>query len=384
VMGPVGPSIKRLFSRAAGAVSGRQVCVLAPEARDDARILDARAPYRVDAGRVEIDVHEAHRGTLQATLLGYDGHQPIRELWTGEARAYPGPSRVGLDLATGDVTLNGTAWGRVDPAAVGTRFCWRLRFSNGAGTRERLTSHYKVERGTDDHGEGYYSGDNYVDYEAESAAQRQEILALIDQFGAQGPLLEIGCATGRLLADIDERHAIRGLGVDISAWAIDQAANTLGPDRVWQMDLDREPLPDGVRAAAPFRTIVMFAVLEHLQDPQAVLAALTAVAAPDALLLLETTNCDSLCHRVFGGDWEGYFDRTHLAVDRVGVRTVSGWLTGLGWSIVEQRTKLIWDRSADPTHATLRDWWDHDARFRRLLDERDLGDLLFCAARKPR
>ena len=58
------------------------------------------------------------------------------------------------------------------------------------------------------------------------------------------------------------------------------------------------------------------------------------------------------------------------------------WLTGLGWTIVEQRTRLIWDRSADPTHATFRDWWDSDARFRRLLDERDLGDLLFCAAVK--
>ena len=170
----------------------------------------------------------------------------------------------------------------------------------------------------------------------------------------------------------------------MSAWAIGQAAAKLGPDRVWQMDLDRDPLPAGIRAAAPFRTIVMFAVLEHLQDPQAVLAALSAAAAPGALLLLETTNCDSLCHRVFGGDWEGYFDRTHRAVDRVGVRTVPAWLTALGWTIVEQRTKLIWDRSADPTHATLRDWWDHDARFRRLLDERDLGDLLFCAARKER
>jgi hypothetical protein len=126
----------------------------------------------------------------------------------------------------------------------------------------------------------------------------------------------------------------------------------------------------------------MFAVLEHLKDPQAVLAALTAVSAPGTLLLLETTNCDSLCHRVFGGDWEGYFDRTHHAVDRVGVRTVPAWLSGLGWTIVDRRTKIIWDRSADPTHATFRDWWDSDARFRRLLDERDLGDLLFCAAIK--
>jgi 2-polyprenyl-3-methyl-5-hydroxy-6-metoxy-1,4-benzoquinol methylase len=382
MMGPVGPSIKRLFSRAAGAVSGRQVCVLAPEARDEAMILDARAPYRVGEDRVQIEVLEPHRGTLEAVLLGYVGHQPTRELWSGPSREYTGPSRVSLSLATGEVMLNDAAWGRVDPALVGARFCWRLRFTNGAGTRERLTSHYRVERGADDHGEAYYCGDNYVDYEEESAGQRQQILELVERLHAQGPLLEIGCATGRLLADVEERHGIKGLGVDVSDWAVAQAQKKLGPGRVWQLDLDRDPLPDGVRGAAPFRTIVMFAVLEHLKDPQAVLAALTAISSPGTLLLLETTNCDSLCHRIFGGDWEGYFDRTHLAVDRVGVRSVPAWLAGLGWTIVEQRTKLIWDRSADPTHATFRDWWDHDARFRRLLDERDLGDLLFCVAIK--
>jgi len=381
-MGPVGPSIKRWFSRAAGAVSGRHVCVLASEARDEALILDARAPYRVGDSRVQIDLFEPHGGTLEATLLGYVGHRPTQTIWIGPSREYAGPSRVCLDLSTGAVTVNDDAWGRVDPSAIGPRFCWRFRHTNGGATRERLTSHYKVNRTDDDHGEAYYSGDNYVDYEEESAGQRQQILELLAQWRAEGPLLEIGCATGRLLADIEQQHGIAGLGVDVSDWAVAQAAKKLGPNRVWQIDLDRDPLPAVIRQAAPFRTIVMFAVLEHLKDPQAVLAALTAVSAPGTLLLLETTNCDSLCHRVFGGDWEGYFDRTHHAVDRVGVRTVPAWLSGLGWTIVDRRTKIIWDRSADPTHATFRDWWDSDARFRRLLDERDLGDLLFCAAIK--
>jgi 2-polyprenyl-3-methyl-5-hydroxy-6-metoxy-1,4-benzoquinol methylase len=381
-MGPVGPALKRLFSRAAGAVSGRQVCVLASEARDDGMILDARAPYRVGDGRVQVDLFESRGGTLDATLLGYAGHQPTRAIWTSTSREYSGPARVCLDLATGDVTIDDAAWGQVDPAAIGPRFCWRFRHTNGAGTRERLTSHYRVDRTDDDHGEAYYAGDNYVDYEAESSGQRERILGLLGRWQARGPLLEVGCATGRLLADIEAQRGIAGVGVDVSEWAVSRAAQRLGTNRVWQMDLDQDPLPPDIQRAAPFRTIVMFAVLEHLKDPQAVLAALTAVSSPGTLLLLETTNCDSLCHRVFGGDWEGYFDRTHHAVDRVGVRTVPAWLSALGWTIVEQRTTLIWDRSADPTHATFRDWWDSDARFRRLLDERDLGDLLFCAAVK--
>ncbi len=100
------------------------------------------------------------------------------------------------------------------------------------------------------------------------------------------------------------------------------------------------------------------------------------------MLLLETTNADSLTHRVFSGDWEGYFDRTHMSVDACSARTVPAWLESLGWRVVERRTRLVWDRSADPTHQTLRDWWDNDARFRRLLAERDLGDLVLCVAIK--
>jgi 2-polyprenyl-3-methyl-5-hydroxy-6-metoxy-1,4-benzoquinol methylase len=381
-MGRVGPSIKHLFSRAASAVSGRHVCILAAEARDEGRILDARAPYRVANGRLVVDFLEPRGGVLDATLLGYVGHRPTQPIWTGPSQAYAGPSRVGLDLATGQVTMNDGLWGRVDPSAIGPRFCWRFRYTNSHETRERLTSHYKVDRTDDDHGEAYYSGVNYVDYEAESSGQRAEILELLQRWRAQDPLLEVGCATGRLLAEIEQQRGIAGVGLDVSDWAVSQAARRLGPNRVWRVDLDRDPLPQGLQRAAPFRTIVMFAVLEHLADPQAALATLTKVSAPGTLLLLETTNCDSLCHRVFGGDWEGYFDNTHHAVDRVGVRTVAPWLRALGWTIAEQRTKVIWDRSADPTHATFRDWWDSDARFRRLLDERDLGDLLFCAAVK--
>jgi 2-polyprenyl-3-methyl-5-hydroxy-6-metoxy-1,4-benzoquinol methylase len=369
--------------RAASAASGQHVFVLSSDARDEARILDVRGRYRVSGGDLCVDVLEQAGGTLQATLLGYIGHQPRRVIWVSPPRAYNGPSRVRLDLTTGDVTLNDAAWGRADPSAIGPRFCWRFSRAADGSALSRITSHYRADRGGgDDHDEAYYTGDNYVDYEEESRAQREQILGLLERWRAEGPLLEVGCATGSLLKEIESARGIAGVGVDISAWAVARAAESLGHSRVWQTDLDRDPFPAAIQQAAPFRTIVMFSVLEHLEHPQAALAALSAIAARGTLLLLETTNCDSLCHRVFGDDWEGYFDRTHRAVDRVGVRTVPQWLSTLGWTIAEQRTRMIWDGSADPTHATFRDWWDSDARFRRMLDERDLGDLLFCAAVK--
>ena len=56
------------------------------------------------------------------------------------------------------------------------------------------------------------------------------------------------------------------------------------------------------------------------------LATLTGLSARGTLLLLETTNADSLSHRVFGSDWEGYFDRTHMSVDACSARTVPAWV----------------------------------------------------------
>jgi len=382
-MGPAGTWIKRMFSRAASAASGQHVFVLSADASPSRPILDARGAYRVNGDDLHVELREPSGGTLQASLLGYVGHQPRRVIWKSPPHSYAGPASVALKLSTGEVTVNGAAWGRVEPSAIGSRFCWRFSHTTNGRTRNRLTSHYRVDRtGDDDHGEAYYSGANYVDYEAESQAQHSQILELLDEWRAQGPLLEVGCATGSLLQAIERERGIAGLGVDVSEWAVTQAVLKLGPNRAWQADLDRDPLPAAIRQAAPFRTIVMFSVLEHLQNPQAALAALTSASARGTLLLLETTNCESLCHRVFGDDWEGYFDRTHLAVDRVGVRAVSQWLHALGWTIADRRTRMIWDSSADPTHATFRDWWHSDARFRQMLHERDLGDLVFFAAVK--
>lgn len=381
MMGRVGPFVKQVFSRAAGVVSGRHICVLARDARDEGRILDARGPYRVDGDVLSIDLCEPEGGRIQATLLGYAGPFPTQVLWTSAPHSYDGPCRFQFTLSTGQVTLDSGWWGRADASGIRTRFCWRFTLTRAGGTASRLTSHYRTDR-PEDHGEAYYSGDNYVDYEDESSGQHAQILHLMKQWRAGGPLLEVGCATGSLLAEIEARTGIAGLGLDVSDWAVGEAATKLGPNRVWAVNLDRDPLPEPVVQSGPFGTIVMFSVLEHLQDPQAVLAALTERAARGTVLLLETTNADSLSHRIFDGDWEGYFDRTHKSVDACSVRSVPAWLEALGWRVVERRTRLMWDRSADPTHHTLRDWWDADARFRRLLAERDLGDLVLCVAIK--
>jgi hypothetical protein len=121
-------------------------------------------------------------------------------------------------------------------------------------------------------------------------------------------------------------------------------------------------------------------VLEHFRDPFALLASLRPITRPGAVVFIYTTNADSLSHRIFAGDWEGYFDWTHHGIERVSVRTLRGAFAPPDWELVRLTTDTFWGSDADPVVATMREWFAADARFRRLIAERDLGDFLLCVA----
>jgi len=376
-------SVKDATLRLLGAVSRRHAVLLPAQAGREESILDVRGPYRVDGAVLTLDVREPLPGRIRATLLGYVGHFATRTLWRGDWRAYGGPCALTFDLAKGSATAGtvriwGEEWGRAPLPLPGRRFCWRLDWSGpGGARRHRMTGHYLTRAGAV--GPEYFEGENYVDHEAESASERAEIVDLLRAHDVSGTVLEIGCATGSLLAACDAA-GLAAVGVDVSEWAIARAAERVGAGRAWVCDVEKEDLPAEVSKRGPFGALVLAAVLEHFREPFAVLARLTALAAPGAILLIVTTNRDSLSHILFGDQWEGHFDWTHKSVDRISASTLRSELSALGWRIRKMDTNRLWDVSADPTRATLREWWASDARFRRLLVERDLGDLLTCVA----
>ena len=371
---------KKVLLAALSRLTRRHVVLLAPEAAGD-RLLRARAPYRAGGQRLVIELSEEQPGHLEAVLLAYAGAVPAITVWIGAARPYAGPCALTLDLVSGEVALGSAPWGRVRLPLPSRRFCWRLSFTAPDGHRRRgITGHY-LPAAAETIDRGYFSGENYADHAAQSAADHARILRLLRSYRATGPLLEVGCATGGLLAALDAA-GVRAVGVDVSQWAVGEAAQRLGPGRAWHCDVEREGVPPEVRALGPFGTIVMAAVLEHFRSPFAVLAQLTDLAATGAVLVLTTTNAESLTHTLFGAQWEGYFDATHHGIEAVTARQLRVELPRLGWRVAQLVTERIWDGNADPTHATLRDWWDTDARFRRLLAEHDLGDLITCVAIK--
>jgi SAM-dependent methyltransferase len=366
-----------------GALTRRHVILLPRAAADFAATLGVQAPYRIDAKAFALRIDDGREGTLTVTVRGYAGHFPAGIVWQSSPIAHDGPCMYTLDMATGTL-WHGVANVSTSGAAIalpGRRFVvdFALATADGSVVRRR-TGHY-IAGGPKTVDASYFEGDNYVDHEAESAGEHDAIVALLRVHGAGRRVLEVGCATGGLVAALSD-SGFDAVGADISAWAVERAEQRLGPNRAWQWDAERDAPPAALTARGPFDTLVMWVTLEHFHHPFKVLAALSGLCAPGARLFIKTTNADSLAHWLHGGDWEGHFDWTHHGVDAVGVKSLRAQLPALGWRIVELSTDQVWDGSADPLHSTVREWYANDARFRALLASRDLGDLVTVVAER--
>jgi SAM-dependent methyltransferase len=373
---------KTALLRLVSAVTGRHAVLLPREAAPQARLLKVDAPYRIENGRLDVRLMmEGSPGMLAMVVMGYEGHFPTRELFRARGIACTGSDSIEVDFSTGRIRVAGREQGAMAKHASSRRFALSLSWSEaGGGTRQRTTGHYLV--GEVSRGEDYFSGQTYVDHESESGSEARAVIEKFHAHGARGPVLEVGCATGRLLEALREHGVPQSFGVDVSQWAVDEANRRLGQRGAWACDVERDELPAELLSNGPFGTVVMWAVYEHLRDPILVLQKLAAACHPGATLLINTTNANSLARFLFGRQWEGYFDPTHFGVEDTGVESLQRDLPTAGWRILDLETRLVWDGCIDPLHSTLRDWYTSDARFRELLRERGLGDFVQCVARR--
>jgi 2-polyprenyl-3-methyl-5-hydroxy-6-metoxy-1,4-benzoquinol methylase len=368
--------LKEQFLAAVSQLTHRWAVLLPHQAGADQGIFALRANYRVER-ELRVELEERMHGRLRVELLGYHAGFPTETLCAISDLPYTGPGLLTFDPALGRLRIGERELGSA--RVNGRRFCLRITLDGADGrTRSRLTGHYLTGASSVIDGD-YFNRDTYEDYEAQSAGDHERVLSLLELHRARGPVLEIGCATGGLLQAM-AAHGYTAVGLDVSAWAVARAAER--GQRAWVGDIEGGAVPDEILGLRPFGTLMMWAVLEHLRDPVAALEMLSGWTSRGGRLFINTTNADSLSHFVFGGQWEGHFDWTHRSVDLVSVRFLREQLTRLGWRIERMETHLVWDGNADPTHATLREWYCADARFRRLIAERELGDLITCVAVK--
>jgi methionine biosynthesis protein MetW len=138
---------------------------------------------------------------------------------------------------------------------------------------------------------------------------------LLAEVPAGARVLDVGCATGYLAAEL-ARRGCEVVGVEADAAA---AAVAHGPcASVIQGDLEEEGTRAALAAEPAFAAIVCGDVLEHLREPGAALAFLATLLSPGGRLVASVPNVAhwtarrALLRGRFPYAEHGLFDRTHL------------------------------------------------------------------------
>lgn len=198
---------------------------------------------------------------------------------------------------------------------------------------------------TPPYGEEYFSGSGYDSYFARAGQWRHEARKRLDWLlGATSPrtVLEIGCAGGFFL-EAARAAGIEALGVESSEPAARYAGGTVGVPVV--LGRFEEAHLDG-----PFDAVCAFHVLEHVDDPRALLEKARMLVASGGWLALEVPNIDSAAARVEGLDWPNLlpaYHRWHFAPG-----TLARLVEEAGFRVVRRET--VFARFYSPPARTMR------------------------------
>ena len=117
--------------------------------------------------------------------------------------------------------------------------------------------------------------------------------------GAGRTLLDVGCGTGTFLAQARDRGFVPA-GLDFDAGNIRIARQRYGLQDVHALSVDdfarREP-------GTGYDAVTLFEVVEHVEDPRALLRSARALMAPGGVLAFSTPNRNRTLDTLRDGDW---------------------------------------------------------------------------------
>ncbi len=154
-------------------------------------------------------------------------------------------------------------------------------------------------------------GDDYLDYELsnETAFLRLQNLALADigfDREARGSFLDVGCATGALIAEL-RGAGWRTAGVELCAQSADYARRERGLD-VRPTAIERAGLEAG-----GFDVVHASHLIEHLNDPRSFVREARRILKLGGTLLVATPNIAGFQARLFASAWRSaIFDHLYL------------------------------------------------------------------------
>ena len=203
---------------------------------------------------------------------------------------------------------------------------------------------------------GRYGGD-YLSYETanEAAFLRLQELALRDAgfFGLErkygpGRLLDVGCATGALIARLEER-GWTARGVEISGPQAEYC-------RARGLEVSGRPLEENGFPGESFDAVTASHLVEHLNNPRSLVREIFRILKRGGRLYMTTPNADGFQARLLGGRWRSaIFDHLYL----FSRATLSALLKSEGFRVERCRTwgglaagtapkpvKVLFDRTA--------------------------------------
>jgi SAM-dependent methyltransferase len=134
--------------------------------------------------------------------------------------------------------------------------------------------------------------------------RRRRILKTFPPWIGQGRLLDVGCATGKFL------RQMQAVGWHVAGIEFDQEAAakaTQITSEIFVGDPANAPFPQ-----KSFDLVTAFHVIEHLPDPLGALHKMLGWIAPGGLVIVEVPNAAGLGARLFGRYWSGFDFPRHL------------------------------------------------------------------------
>ncbi len=168
-------------------------------------------------------------------------------------------------------------------------------------------------------------------------AKFADVLDHVERYVAPGRLLDVGCGPGFLLS-VARPRGWHGRGIDVNDWAVSYAREELG------LDVSRATLDDAGFADGHFDAVTMMDLVEHVADPEALLAEAARVTRTGGVLAILTPDAGSPVSRALGRRWpEARRAGEHLVLlslaGAVSVLRRTGYVP-LGWHYVGKTSSL--------------------------------------------
>lgn len=250
-----------------------------------------------------------------------------------------------------------------DTRRVYTKFEWGIErcgrcglvFANPRAPEEVVLARYSSEYFWKEYLPAAGAPDGRVDVEMLDRKHRP-MLDLIHRHTPAGRrLLEVGSGAG-LFLNAAERAGWNASGLELSMEGATFARHLLG------LDVRQERAEAMTFTPQSFDVAVMFDVIEHLFDPNAVLASTHRVLRPGGLMFIITPNFDALSRHVLGVDWAVLNPLEHLyyftertlgaILRRAGFQRIQFVRQFRGWGVAEAMN-YTYTHSPDSRRATL-------------------------------